>query len=123
MLTKKQVHTIVFGTDTRAGYFLDIILLFFILTNVLLVMMERIPPYGNAYPNYFLYVEIVFTIIFTIEYFVRIYISPRPLKYIFSFCGLIDFLSVIPTEIMSRAKNKKKIDWLVNKPKVGCLLL
>ncbi len=97
MLTKKQVHTIIFGTDTRAGKNFDIILLFFILTNVLVVMMESIPSYGHAYPNFFLYVEIVFTIIFTIEYFVRIYISPRPLKYIFSFWGLIDFLSVIPT--------------------------
>lgn len=59
--------------------------------------MESIPSYGLAYPHFYLYVEIVFTVLFTIEYFVRIYISPKPLKYIFSFWGLIDFLSVIPT--------------------------
>lgn len=96
MLTKKQLHSVIFGTQSKAGKNFDIILLFLILINVLVVMMESIPSYGLAYPNLFLYIEIVFTLLFTLEYFLRIYISPKPLKYIFSFWGFIDFISVIP---------------------------
>ena len=97
MLTKKNLFIVIFGTDTKAGKNFDIILLFLILINVLVVMMESIPAFGLKYPNQFLHIEIVFTILFAIEYIVRIYISPKPLKYIFSFWGFIDLLSIFPT--------------------------
>ena len=97
MLSRRKIFIIIFGTDTKAGKNFDIILLFLILINVLVVMMESIPSLGLQYHNTFLFIEIIFTLLFTVEYFVRIYVSPKPMRYIFSFWGFIDFLSVIPT--------------------------
>lgn len=97
MTIRKRLHTIIFGTDTRAGRLFDVLLLWVILLSVLAVMLESIPEFGQKYEGLFFTVEWIVTILFTLEYFTRIWISPKPFKYIFSFWGLIDFLSIIPT--------------------------
>lgn len=94
---RKKIYIIVFGTDTKAGKLFDIILLWIIVLSVLAVMLESVPEFNRRYFRFFVIVEWVMTILFTIEFLTRIWISPRPLKYIFSFWGLIDFLAVIPT--------------------------
>jgi voltage-gated potassium channel len=60
-------------------------------------MLESVKQINSLHGNQLRNVEWIFTILFTIEYIGRIYSSPKPLKYIFSFMGLIDFLSIIPT--------------------------
>lgn len=60
-------------------------------------MLESIPEMGSRYNDVFYYIEWVMTLLFTIEYLVRIWVSPKSFKYIFSFWGFIDFLSIIPT--------------------------
>ncbi|MFY9152441.1 MAG: ion transporter, partial [Prolixibacteraceae bacterium] len=68
-----------------------------ILFSVFVVMIESIPELGTSHSEIFQATEWALTIIFTIEYVLRIWISKKPVSYIFSFWGLIDFLSVLPT--------------------------
>lgn len=96
---RKKLNTIVFGTDTKAGRRFDIILLWFILISVLAVIAESMPELGMQFPDTFYYIDWVFTIIFSIEYLIRIYSAEKRRKYIFSYWGIIDFLSIIPAYI------------------------
>ncbi len=97
MSLRKKLYIIIFQTDTKAGKVFDIWLLWAILISVLLVMLESVPEYSKLYGSYFLDLEWFFTILFTIEFLTRIWVSPKPLKYIFSFWGMIDFISILPT--------------------------
>lgn len=94
---RRKLHIVVFGTSTKAGRRFDVFLLWIILFSVLVVMLESFPEFGDRYTRTFFVVEWIMTGIFTIEYLLRIWISPRPLKYIFSFWGVIDMLSILPT--------------------------
>ncbi len=97
MISRKKLYEIVFGTETRAGKLFDVWLLWIILFSVLIVMLESIPEMGTAYSGIFIKIEWCLTIVFTLEYLLRIWISPRPGKYIFSIWGFVDLLSILPT--------------------------
>ncbi len=97
MSFRNNLYNIVFHTNTKSGKQFDIVLLWIILLSVLVVMLESIPELGSNFKNIFFTIEWIFTIIFSIEYILRIWISPKPLKYIFSFWGFIDLLSIFPT--------------------------
>ncbi len=94
---KERLHEIIFEADTKAGKLFDATLLVLILLSVIIVMLESVPSYGDKYHTFFLIVEWFFTIIFTIEYALRIYVTVKPLKYITSFYGIVDLLSIVPT--------------------------
>lgn len=94
---KERLYIIVFEADTFMGKVFDVILLWAILLSVLAVMLESVDDIKLYYGDALYIIEWFFTILFTIEYFIRIYISEKPKKYIFSFFGLIDLLSIIPT--------------------------
>jgi len=96
---RTRLHTIIFGTDTKAGKNFDLILLIIILASVLVVLLESIPGWRMNYGEELSIIEWGFTIIFSIEYLVRIWISPNPMRYIISFWGIIDLVSIIPTFI------------------------
>lgn len=97
MTIRQQLHQVVFGTDTKAGRQFDVVLLWIIVFSVFVVMLESVPEIGSIYSNAFWIVEWGLTIVFTIEYIIRLWISPKPIRYIFSFWGIIDLLSIIPT--------------------------
>lgn len=96
---KQRLYTVVFGTTTRAGKNFDLILLVFILLSVLVVLFESVPKWRTEYHDVLFYAEWSFTLIFSVEYLLRILISPKPAKYIFSWWGIIDLLSILPTFI------------------------
>lgn len=96
---KDKLYEIVFGTTTKAGKLFDLVLLGFILVSVLLVMLESVPEWRADHESFFFYSEWIFTILFTIEYLVRIVISPKPFRYMISTWGIIDLLSILPTFI------------------------
>jgi voltage-gated potassium channel len=96
---RKQLYHIIFEHDTKAGKFFDVVLLWLILLSVVVVMAESIPEINARFFPLFYSIEWVFTILFSIEYFLRIWSSPKPLKYIFSFWGFIDLLAILPTYI------------------------
>lgn len=91
-----RVHEIIYEADTPMGKLFDIILLILILLSVIVVMLESVASIDIKYHELFLVIEWVITIFFTIEYIARIVTVKKPSKYIFSFYGIIDFLSTIP---------------------------
>ncbi len=91
-----EINRIIYGTDTYWGKTFDVILLVMIVLSVITVMMETVQDYGVKYHTFFLTVEWIFTIFFTIEYALRIISTKQPRKYIFSFFGIIDFLAILP---------------------------
>lgn len=97
--TKEKLWAIVFEADTRAGKIFDISLLLVILLSVILVMLESVPSIDAKYHIVLRIFEWIITIIFTIEYVFRIYLVRKPIKYVTSFYGIIDLLSVLPTYI------------------------
>ena len=96
-LSKKKLKKIIYGTDTKSGRVFDVLLILTILFSVLLVMLDSVTEYHTSNPTFFKNAEWVFTILFTIEYAVRIYVIRLPSSYIFSFFGIIDLLALIPT--------------------------
>src|SRR5690606_37694031 len=94
---KHKLYGIIFEAETPAGKVFDIMLLFLIVASVIVVSLESVVSFRRDYLHFFQALEWAFTILFTIEYALRVYSSPRPLTYIFSFFGIIDFLAIIPT--------------------------
>jgi len=95
--TRSTLYEIIFEADTPTGKAFDIALIIFILLSVIAVVLESIPAINTDHGPMLHSAEWIITIIFTLEYIVRIWASPKPWKYIFSFYGIIDFLSIIPT--------------------------
>lgn len=93
---KSKLHTIIYEADTPMGKLFDIILLILILVSVILVMLESVSSIDTHYHDFLYFGEWVITIFFTIEYILRIITVKKPSNYIFSFYGVIDFLSTIP---------------------------
>lgn len=94
---RNRIHIIIEGTDTRSGKFFDIVLLIAILTSVAIVMLDSVLYMRLQYGTIFFYAEWVFTILFTIEYLLRLFSAPNRLRYVFSFFGVVDLLSILPS--------------------------
>lgn len=96
---RKLLYEIIFGTDTKFGKLFDVILISLILASYLLLMAGSVKAIDTKYNQIIIAFEWAFTIIFTIEYLTRIYCSPRPLKYITSFYGIVDLIATMPLYI------------------------
>ena len=94
---KNKLYHIIFESDTPSGKAFDIALLIAILLSILVVTLESVQWIMVEYNTAIKAAEWFFTIIFTIEYILRIYCAPRRRQYITSFYGLIDFVSILPT--------------------------
>jgi voltage-gated potassium channel len=94
---RERLREIIFGTDTAAGRAFDVVLLWVIVLSVLVVLFESVASLRQQYGTALRVVEWVFTILFSIEYILRIYSAYRPRGYVFSFFGFVDLLAVIPT--------------------------
>lgn len=94
---RDDLHEIIFEADTKMGKWFDIALLIAIILSVFIVMLESVNHIKEDYGSWLYALEWAFTILFTLEYFLRIVIVKKPWKYITSFYGLIDLLSVLPT--------------------------
>lgn len=97
MNLKKKIYTIIFGTDTPAGKAFDVVLLTLIILSVTVVILESVSSLRSSFQNLFTSIEWFFTIIFTLEYILRVSTSPRPGKYMVSFFGIVDLLAILPT--------------------------
>ena len=93
---KSKLHTIIYEADTPMGKLFDVVLLILILVSVILVMLESVASIDTHYHDFLYFGEWVITIFFTIEYILRIITVKKAANYIFSFYGIIDFLSTIP---------------------------
>lgn len=93
---RNRIHEIIFEADTKAGKAFDVALLVLIVLSVVLVMLESIEAYQIAYGYYFVILEWILTIFFTGEYILRLICVYKPTKYIFSFFGIVDLISILP---------------------------
>lgn len=94
---KEKLQEIIFEADTPAGKLFDVILLVAILLSVVFVILESVESLASKYGSFFYTAEIILTILFTIEYLLRIWILKKPIKYMTSFFGVVDLLAVLPT--------------------------
>ncbi len=94
---QSKLHEIIFEADTTAGKAFDIGLFIAIVLSVALVMLESVESIATKYGELIWLMEWIFTILFTIEYIARILVIKQSWRYIFSFFGLIDLLSILPT--------------------------
>lgn len=94
---RERLHEIIFEADTFEGKLFDELLLISIVLSVIAASIETVPHIAQDWGHILYLTEWVFTIIFTIEYFTRIYVVLKPWKYVTSFYGLVDLLAIIPT--------------------------
>lgn len=96
-ILKERLHGIVFEADTFRGKLFDVLLLLFITFSIIIVMLDSVNEISNSFGNLFYTAEWAFTIVFTLEYILRVILVKNPFKYIFSFFGIIDLLAIVPT--------------------------
>ncbi len=93
---RARLHEIIFEADTRAGKAFDVGLLIAIAVSIVTVMLESVPEIRRNHLASLLLAEWFFTLLFTVEYVVRLLCVRRPLRYAFSFFGIVDILAVAP---------------------------
>nr|MBD3622125.1 ion transporter [Sunxiuqinia sp.] len=93
---KNKLHEVIYEADTPSGKFFDILLFILIIISVILVMLESIDDFDEHHHDTLLSLEWIITVFFTLEYIARLISIKKPLRYVFSFYGIIDFLSTIP---------------------------
>ncbi len=93
---REQLRIVIFQSDTPAGRRFDQILLTVILGSLIAVVLDSIPAVHAQYGWLLAWIEWGFTLVFIIEYLLRLYCSPRPLQYALSFYGLVDLLAIVP---------------------------
>ena len=94
---RARAAEVIFGHDTFAGKLFDVALIVAILLSVLVVMLETVAGLADDWSAALRGAEWFFTLLFTLEYAVRLWCAPRPLRYARSFFGLVDLLSILPT--------------------------
>jgi voltage-gated potassium channel len=94
---RRQLYSIIFEADTRAGRRFDVALVGVILLSILVVVVDSIPSVGADYSAPTNALEWGFTLLFSAEYVARLLCVRHPLRYATSFFGIIDLLSVLPT--------------------------
>ena len=94
---RRHMYDVIFEADTPAGRRFDIALVGAIMLSILVVVLDSVPLLHDDYGAALHLLEWLFTLLFTVEYMARILAVQRPLRYVTSFYGIIDFLSVLPT--------------------------
>ena len=98
-LWQHRLHEIIFEADTRAGKYFDIFLILAILISVGVVMLDSVAAIGSAHGRFLLMLEWGFTLLFTLEYVLRLICVKTPWKYATSPLGVVDLLAILPTYI------------------------
>lgn len=94
---QNKMHEVIFEADTFSGKLFDIILLLLIAVSVVAVMMESVPAIHLKYGDILNKLEWGITILFSIEFIARLLCVGKPLKYVFSFYGIVDLLALLPS--------------------------
>lgn len=95
-MIRKKLKRIVEDNTTKKGQIFDYSIQGLIILSLVSFSLETLPNNSEWTQNLLFYVEILCVIVFSIEYVLRIYVSDKPLKYIFSFFGIIDLLAILP---------------------------
>ena len=93
---RKLLFDVLFGGGRAARNF-DLGLLFAILVSVIVVMLDSVDGIGSGWFHQLWMAEVAFTVMFSVEYLLRLFCHPRPSRYATGFFGLVDFVSIVPT--------------------------
>lgn len=96
---REHLHEIIFEADTTLGKTFDVMLIVSIVASVIVVTLDSVDQFREDHHALLVASEWVLTIGFTIEYVLRLICVRNPLRYAFSFFGLVDLLSIIPTYV------------------------
>jgi len=94
---QEKLHSIIFEAETPAGKLFDVLLIISILASVIVVMLDSVSVVNTRYDRQLNFLEWLFTLLFTVEYILRLLCVGRPLSYATSFYGIVDLLAIIPT--------------------------
>ena len=94
---QQRLNEIIFGTVTPTGKRFDVFLIAAILLSVMVVILESVGMIAERFGDWLHIIEWTFTVAFSLEYAVRIYCSPFRWRYIRSFYGIVDLLSILPS--------------------------
>ena len=94
---RARLHEIIFEADTRAGKAFNVGLLLTIAASLVAVSLETVSPYGTEHGRTLRLMEWGFTLVFSVEYGLRLFCVQRPLAYARSFYGIVDLLAIFPT--------------------------
>lgn len=92
-----RTYEVIFGHETRAGLVFDVVLILAIAASVAVVMLDSVARFRRDHGQLLLALEWMFTLLFTVEYVLRIVVSPDRKRYVWSFFGLVDLFSILPT--------------------------
>ncbi len=95
-LSKKRIAHIVFELNDRASRTFDVVVLLMILGSVTVAILDSVSELHLKYGKTFYFLEWVFTILFTIEYALRIWLTAKTFRYVASFYGIVDLLAILP---------------------------
>ncbi|MDR0560214.1 MAG: ion transporter [Prevotellaceae bacterium] len=95
-ILRQHIHIMFYGVNTSVGKLFDVILLILTVCSLAVIMLETVESVSMMFHRELLIAEWFFTVIFTVEYILRIYSLNKPLKYIFSFYGIVDLLAILP---------------------------
>jgi voltage-gated potassium channel len=96
---RSKIHEVIFEADTKTGKLFDVTLIVLIILSVIAVMLDSVKAIRIGYGEILYIVEWTFTILFSIEYLLRLYCVGRSMKYAASFYGIVDLLAILPTYI------------------------
>ncbi|MGF1690521.1 ion transporter [Photobacterium kagoshimensis] len=96
---RTKLYNIIFGTQTKGGQNFDIALIIAIISSEIVLILSSVASIEARFSSYLFYIELGFTLLFTIEYLLRLYCSPKPLAYARSFYGIVDLIAIVPAYI------------------------
>lgn len=94
--TRRELWGILHDGRGKAGQIFNFVLIVLILLSLALVAVRFLPSPSETFTHVMIGLEILIVAVFTVEYILRIYSAPRRLRYIFSFFGIVDLLSIVP---------------------------
>jgi voltage-gated potassium channel len=94
---RHKLHEVIYESHTTAGKAFDVVLLIFIVLSIVVVMLDSVPGLHREFGRLFLALEWGFTILFTLEYLLRLITVRKPWLYAASFLGIIDLLAILPS--------------------------
>jgi len=94
---KSKLYKIIFEAETPAGKAFDIALIICIILSIGVIMLESVDSVKDQIGGILLTFEWIFTIVFTIEYILRVWVITNKRRYVYSFYGIIDLVSILPT--------------------------
>lgn len=96
ILTKRKLAHIVFESNDRASKTFDVILLLLIFGSITIAILDSVAEFHLKYGKIFYILELAFTLLFTLEYILRVWLTSNTLKYVTSFYGIVDLLAILP---------------------------